>query len=95
MKKKKILYILTFCPHWVAFEDGLPSGSIWKRCFCIVEWTVKTGVFENNDSCDSYCTCQVCVVCFPPLVSIYGYFPDLVKFDYDFNQLCVLIYLSF
>ncbi len=35
-----------------------------------------------------------CVSCVShPLVSIYGYFPVLVKFDYDFVQLCVLIYL--
>ncbi len=33
-----------------------------------------------------------CVSCFSHyLVSIYGDFPVLVKFDYDFVQMCVLI----
>ncbi len=37
--------------------------------------------------------CLSCVVCFPPRVSLYGYFPVLVKFDYDFIQLYFINYL--
>ncbi len=34
-----------------------------------------------------------CVVCLPPHVSLYGYIPVLVKFDYDFIQLYFINYL--
>ncbi len=46
LKTHLFLSVLAFRP-----QNGLQSGYILKRRFRVVEWTVKTEVFENYDTC--------------------------------------------